>query len=61
MPYQPDDLDQRLVLFAVEELVKVYVALVYTLIARITKALRVNLDGEIEGLGEHLGGVVTED
>ena len=40
---------------------KVYVALVYTLIARITKALRVNLDGEIEGLGEHLRGFVTED
>ena len=40
---------------------KVYVALVYMLIARIAKALWVNLDGEIEGLGEHLRGAVMGD
>lgn len=45
---------------SVEELVEVYVVLgVYTLIARITKALRIDLDGDIPGLEEHLRGVVT--
>lgn len=45
---------------SVEELVEVYVVLgVYVLIARITKALRIDLDGEIPGLEEHLKTVVT--
>ncbi|KAI1075117.1 AhpD-like protein [Whalleya microplaca] len=47
-------------LLSVEELVEVYVVLgVYVLIARITKALRIDMDGEIPGLEEHLKGVVT--
>lgn len=47
---------------SVEELVEVYVVLgAYTLIARITKALRIDMDGEIAGLEEHLKGVVTGD
>ncbi|KAI9372484.1 AhpD-like protein [Aspergillus egyptiacus] len=45
---------------SVEELVEVYVVLgVYVLIARITKGLRIDLDGEIPGLEDHLKGVVT--
>ncbi|OTA99735.1 hypothetical protein M426DRAFT_27204 [Hypoxylon sp. CI-4A] len=47
-------------LLSVEELVEVYVVLgVYVLIARITKGLRIDLDGEIPDLEKHLGGVVT--
>ncbi|CAP73413.1 uncharacterized protein PODANS_2_7910 [Podospora anserina S mat+] len=47
-------------LLTVEELVEVYVVLgVYVLIARITKGLRIDLDGEIPGLEEHLKKVVT--
>lgn len=45
---------------SVEELVETYIVLgVYVLIARITKGLRIDLDGEIPGLEEHLKGVVT--
>lgn len=45
---------------SVEELVEVYIVLgVYVLIARITKALRIDLDGEIPGLEEQLKQVVT--
>ncbi|KAK3356400.1 AhpD-like protein [Lasiosphaeria hispida] len=48
-------------LLSVEELVEVYVVLgVYVLIARITKALHIDLDGEIPGLEEHLKKVVTD-
>ncbi|KAF7541769.1 hypothetical protein G7054_g254 [Neopestalotiopsis clavispora] len=44
----------------VEELVEVYIVLgVYVLIARITKGLRIDLDGEIPGLEDSLKGVVT--
>ncbi|KAL5340283.1 hypothetical protein BJX70DRAFT_361969 [Aspergillus crustosus] len=44
----------------VEELVEVYVVLgVYVLIAWITKGLRIDMDGEIQGLEEHLKAVVT--
>ncbi|KAB8069469.1 AhpD-like protein [Aspergillus leporis] len=47
-------------LLSVEELVEVYVVLgVYVLIARITKGLRIDLDGEIPGLEAHLKQVVT--
>ncbi|KAI4858624.1 AhpD-like protein [Hypoxylon rubiginosum] len=47
-------------LLSVEELVEVYVVLgVYVLIARITKGLRIDLDGDIPGLEEHLKTVVT--
>ncbi|KAL1962641.1 hypothetical protein VTN77DRAFT_9355 [Rasamsonia byssochlamydoides] len=47
-------------LLSVEEVVEIYIVLgVYVLIARITKALRIDLDGEIPGLEEHLRKVVT--
>ncbi|KAL2140866.1 hypothetical protein VTI28DRAFT_3157 [Corynascus sepedonium] len=47
-------------LLSVEELVEVYIVLgVYVLIARITKGLRIDLDGEIPGIEEHLKKVVT--
>ncbi|KAK3307744.1 AhpD-like protein [Chaetomium strumarium] len=47
-------------LLTVEELVEVYIVLgVYVLIARITKGLRIDMDGEIPGLEEHLKKVVT--
>ncbi|KAH8196712.1 hypothetical protein TruAng_009141 [Truncatella angustata] len=47
-------------LLSVEELVEVYIVLgVYVLIARITKGLRIDLDGEIPGLEDHLKAVVT--
>lgn len=46
---------------SVEELVEVYIVLgVYVLIARITKGLRIDLDGEIPGLEESLKSVVTD-
>ncbi|KAK3291719.1 AhpD-like protein [Chaetomium fimeti] len=49
-------------LMTVEELVEVYIVLgVYALIARITKGLRIDLDGEIPGLEDHLKTVVTRD
>lgn len=45
---------------SVEELVECYIVLgVYVLIARITKGLRIDLDGEIPGLEENLKKVVT--
>lgn len=45
---------------SVEELVECYIVLgVYVLIARITKALKIDLDGEIPGLEESLKKVVT--
>ncbi|KAG8625557.1 hypothetical protein KVT40_005958 [Elsinoe batatas] len=45
-----------------EELVEAYVVLgVYVLIARITKALKIDMDDEIPGLEEHLKTVVTAD
>ncbi|KAF2219368.1 AhpD-like protein [Elsinoe ampelina] len=47
---------------SVEELVEAYVVLgIYVLIARITKALKIDMDGEIPGLEEHLRKVVTAD
>ncbi|KAF4547721.1 Hypothetical protein D9617_37g012470 [Elsinoe fawcettii] len=47
-------------LMSVEELVETYVVLgVYVLIARITKALKIDMDGDIPGLEEHLKQVVT--
>ena len=49
-------------LLTVEELVEVYIVLgVYALIARITKGLRIDLDGEILVLEEHLNKVVKRD
>jgi trans-2-enoyl-CoA reductase len=45
---------------SVEELVELYIVLgLYVLIARITKGLRIDLDGDIPGLEEHLKTVVT--
>lgn len=45
---------------SVEELVETYIVLgVYCLIARITKALKIDMDGEIPGLEENLKKVVT--
>jgi alkylhydroperoxidase family enzyme len=45
---------------SVSELVEVYIALgVYVLIARITKGLRIDLDGEIPNLEQALKGIVT--
>lgn len=44
-----------------EELVEVYIVLgLYVLIARITRGLRIDMDGEIPGLQEHLKKFVTE-
>ncbi|KAJ5689309.1 hypothetical protein N7462_003701 [Penicillium macrosclerotiorum] len=57
---EEDTVNQAKQLLSVEELVEVYVVLgVYVLIARITKGLRIDLDGEIPGLEEHLKQVVT--
>ncbi|KAK8018776.1 hypothetical protein PG991_007966 [Apiospora marii] len=48
-------------LLTTEELVEVYVVMgVYVLIARITKALRIDLEGEIPGLEDALKNVVTK-
>lgn len=48
-------------LLTTEELVEVYVVLgVYVLIARITKALRIDMEGEIPGLEDALKNVVTK-
>lgn len=47
-------------LLSVEELVEVYIVLgVYVLIARITKGLKIDMDGEIPGLEDNLRKVVT--
>lgn len=44
----------------VEEIVEVYIVLgVYVFIARITKALKIDMDGEIPGLEDTLKKVVT--
>ncbi|GKT85936.1 hypothetical protein Ct61P_03786 [Colletotrichum tofieldiae] len=47
-------------LLSVEELVEVYIVIgLYVLIARITKGLRIDLDGDIPGLEDSLKKVVT--
>ena len=54
-------IEQAKTLMSVEELVEVYIVLgVYTLIARITVGLRIDLDGEIPGLEESLKTVVSK-
>ena len=46
---------------SVEELVEVFIIIgIYTLIARITKGLRIDLDGEIPGMAEKLKALVTK-
>ncbi|KAI5867004.1 AhpD-like protein [Durotheca rogersii] len=55
-----ETVNQAKAVLSVEDIVEVYVVLgVYVLIARITKGLRIDLDGEIAGLDGHLKGVVT--
>lgn len=52
---EPETVENAKKLMTVEELVEIYILLgVYTLIARITKGLRIDLDAEIPGLEESL-------
>ncbi|KAI9841180.1 MAG: hypothetical protein M1837_000968 [Sclerophora amabilis] len=57
----PATIEKARKLLSVEELVEIYIVLgVYTLIARITKGLHIDLDGEIPNLREHIRTGVTK-
>ncbi len=48
-------------LLSVEELMEVFIVIgVYVLIARVTKAVRIDMDGEIPGLEAYIKAMVTE-
>lgn len=57
----PSTIEKAKTLLATDELVEIYIVLgVYTLIARITVGLDIDLDGDIPGLEESLQRVVTK-